>query len=282
MYYLDKFNNNNGQDFYLTKNFEYPLKKDKQGNYKIKSGETLRVCMTSDFFYDKADPYRDRCWEIIKERSDVKFYLLTKRAERIEQCLPKDWNEGYENVMLNVTCENQAKADERIPILFNLKAKHKGIFVAPFIGEVHIEKYLKEHILEQVICGGENYDGARPCDYDWVKSLSEQCKNEDTTFCFIEVGNIFIKDGVAYKLNDKELQSQKALRLGFNYVGKQYDYILKDKDGNAISKENLYKPMFNEDRCKYCSSKIFCNGCSNCGKCKNVKLVPLEKIIEWK
>ena len=38
--------------------------------------------------------------------------LLTKRAHRIQDCLPADWGEGYENVMLQVTTENQARADE--------------------------------------------------------------------------------------------------------------------------------------------------------------------------
>jgi hypothetical protein len=38
---------------------------------------------------------------------------------------------------------------------------------------VSIEKYLESGKIEQVIAGGENYDGARACNYDWVKSLNE-------------------------------------------------------------------------------------------------------------
>ena len=45
------------------------------------------------------------------------FRLLTKRADRIEECLPKDWGEGYENVLLSVTTENQRNADKRLPNL---------------------------------------------------------------------------------------------------------------------------------------------------------------------
>ena len=44
--------------------------------------------------------------------------------------------------MLNVTCENQRRADERIPFLLELPFKHKGIMCAPFIGPVSIRKYL--------------------------------------------------------------------------------------------------------------------------------------------
>ena len=36
---------------------------------------------------------------------------------------------------------------------------------APFLEEIHIEKYLKAKQLEQFICGGENYEGVRPCHY---------------------------------------------------------------------------------------------------------------------
>ena len=46
--------------------------------------------------------------EIISQRRDVVFYLLTKRPERVEKCLPVNWGRGWENVFFNVTCENQA------------------------------------------------------------------------------------------------------------------------------------------------------------------------------
>ena len=51
MYYLDKVRGRDGSDIYRTKSgFTYPISKDRYGNYKVKSGEMLRVCMTSDFF----------------------------------------------------------------------------------------------------------------------------------------------------------------------------------------------------------------------------------------
>jgi len=54
--------------------------------------------MTSDFFLEEADEWRKEVWEIIKKRPDLKFWLQTKRAERVEECLPKDWGNGYPNV----------------------------------------------------------------------------------------------------------------------------------------------------------------------------------------
>ena len=142
MYFLDKMRDQNGANIYRTKNgFDYPLQKNRHGSYKIQSGETVRVCMTSDFFLAEADQWREEAWSIIWQRPDVKFLLLTKRPERVAACLPRDWGQGWENVFFNVTCENQRRADERLPLLLELPFKHKGVFCAPFIGPVSLAKY---------------------------------------------------------------------------------------------------------------------------------------------
>lgn len=47
--------------------------------------------MASDFFQEEADPWRVKAWDMIRWRPDVTFSLLTKRAERIKDCLPYDW-----------------------------------------------------------------------------------------------------------------------------------------------------------------------------------------------
>ncbi len=128
MYFLDRVRERNGADIYRTKSvFRYPIQKQRDGGYKIKSGELIRVCMSSDFFLEEADNWREEAWEITHRRPDVKFFLLTKRPQRVEKCLPKDWGDGWDNIMFNVTCENQHRADERIPILKELPFKHKGI-----------------------------------------------------------------------------------------------------------------------------------------------------------
>jgi protein gp37 len=268
MYFLDRMRDRNGAEIYRTKSgFDYPLHKDRNGRYKVKSGELIRVCMTSDFFLEEADGWRDEAWAIIHRRPDVKFFLLTKRAQRIAECLPWDWGDGWDNVMLNVTCENQRRADERIPILLDLPAKHKGIMCAPLLGEVSIEKYLAAGQLEQVICGGENYDGARPCNFDWVKRLRAECVAHDTTFCFIETGTVFIKDGRRYNLPQKQLQSEMAYKSGMNYAGRPISWRLTNALGMELPQEELYVPHYRQI-CESCGSRLICNGCSDCGKCE--------------
>ncbi|MCQ2246053.1 MAG: DUF5131 family protein, partial [Bacteroidaceae bacterium] len=89
--------------------------------------------LSTDFFVEEADEWREEAWRIIRQRPDIVFRLLTKRASRIKECLPLDWGEGYENVLLQVTTENQKRADERLSILLDIPAKHKGFMAAPFI-----------------------------------------------------------------------------------------------------------------------------------------------------
>ena len=266
MYYLDEMRDKDGAEIYRTSNARYPLSRDRKGRYKIQSGEMISVCMTSDFFLEQADAWRDEAWEVIRARSDVVFYLLTKRPQRVAACLPPDWGDGWENVFFNVTCENQRRADERMPILLELPFRHKGVSCTPMIGPVTLEKYLDGGQIERVVCGGENYGGRRPCCFDWVKSLREECAGRDITFCFIETGTVFIKDGKRYTLNDKRTQTVQAFRSGLNYEGRPMEFRLTDNWGLPIPEENLYRKHYCET-CETCSMKLVCNGCSDCGKC---------------
>lgn len=267
MYFLDRTRDRLTEDIYKTQSFSYPVQRRRDGSFKIQSGELIRVCMSSDFFLEEADEWRSEAWELMRRRSDVKFFILTKRAERVRGCLPEWWGGGLENVMFSVTCENQKRADERIPILISLPFRHKGIFCAPFIGPVGIEEYLSSGQIEQVICGGENYDGDRPCDFDWVKSLRAECVKYDVTFCFIETGTVFIKDGKRYRIRGKQLQSEMAFKSGTYYAGKPIMWKLTDAEGQEIPPDRLYVPHYRKN-CEKCGSRPICNGCSDCGRCK--------------
>ena len=266
----DALRNNDGTRVYRTiTGFNYPLSRARSGWYKVESGEMLRVCMNSDFFLDEADQWREDAWDIIANRPDVKFFLLTKRPERIKETLPSDWYNGWDNVMLNVTCENQARADERIPYLLDVPAKHKGIMCAPFIGPVEMEKYLSTGQIEQVVCDGERckIGKARVCNYDWVKSLRQQCEKYNVSFTFMGTGTNFVKDDKLYVLKTSRLQSQMAYKSGISFQGKPIKWKLHDTMGLDITELEQYKPEFKSPYCAECGSKPICNGCSACGLC---------------
>lgn len=266
MYFLDVQRDQDGARIYRTGGFDVPLRRDRSGQYKIRSGEMMRVCMTSDFFLEEADPWRAEAWDIIHQRPDVSFFLLTKRPQRVERCLPADWGDGWENVFFNVTCENQRRADERMPLLLSLPFRHKGVMCAPLIGPVSLGCYLACGQVEQVMCGGENYGGARPCDFDWVRTLSGECREAGVRFCFLETGTYFIKDGKRYHLSSKRIQSEMALKAGVNVEGRPITFHLTDALGIEIPQEARYVPWFGPS-CEKCSGKMTCNGCSRCGKC---------------
>ena len=195
--------------------FDAPILKNKKGEYKIKSGQTVYVCFSSDFFIEEADEWRKECWSIIKERADLNFIFLTKRIERFEKCIPKDWGSGYDNVTIGCTIENQERADERLSLFSKLPIKHKNIICQPLIEEINIEKYLDN--IELVIVGGESDKLARPLNYDWVLSIREQCISKNVNFEFRQCGTHFIKDGKEYKLQVKDLCKQ-AKKAAINFT----------------------------------------------------------------
>ena len=137
---------------------------------------------------------------------------------------------------------------------------------APFIGPIDIEKYLSEGQIEQVICGGENYGGARPCDFDWVRSLRSECVDAHVTFAFIETGSVLVKDGRTYRLRGKKLQSQQAWKSGMGYQGSGITWHLTDRLGLEIPEQDLYQPIYHE-QCAQCGSRPICNGCGSCSSC---------------
>lgn len=265
MYFLDRKRGIDTSHVVRTANFDLPLRRDRHGNFKLKSGMQLYVGLSTDFFVDEADPWREYAWKAIRQRPDIAFRILTKRADRLPDCLPPDWGNGYDNVMLSVTCENQRRADERLPVLLEIPARHKGFMAAPFIGPIKAERYLSSGEIEEVLCGGENYDGARPCHYEWVKDLSDQCGAHDVTFNFIETGTVFYKDGKRYQIPSKRVQSQQAFLSGLSHYNGKPVFDLKFPDTPLFSPE-VYHPRFRH-HCSTCGYRMTCNGCSDCSNC---------------
>lgn len=189
-----------------TDQFYAPVARSKKVEYKIKPGQTVYTCFASDFLIEEADAWRGDCWDMIKERSDLKFIFLTKRIERFLQCAPQNWPDGYDHVTLGCTIENQKRADERLKILADLPIKHKNVICQPLIEAIDIEKYLDD--VELVVVGGESDRQARPLNYDWVLSIREQCINKGVRFEFRQCGTHFIKDGKTFVLKVRDLCSQ--------------------------------------------------------------------------
>ena len=90
-------------------------------------------------------------------------------------CIPADWGDGYDNITIGCTVENQARADERLKIFRDLPIKHKNIIIQPMLEDINISAYLSTDI-ELVVVGGVKVTATlRPIDYAWVLHVREQC-----------------------------------------------------------------------------------------------------------
>lgn len=195
--------------------FDYPIQRCKNGTYKFK-GHYLQCCFTSDFFIEEADEWREEIWDMIRERSDVRFLIYTKRVERMKECLPADWIDGWDNVLFVVTCENQERADERIPQFLDIPCKWRGIAVSPMLGQLDIRYYLESGKIDEVFVCGESYSKqSMPLNYDDVLYLKEQCYDNCVSFLFKETGDKFIKDGKLYSI-PYDKQQEQAEKAGIN------------------------------------------------------------------
>ena len=240
-----------------TKKYNLPLSTDRQGKYKINSdGGVVFTCMTSDFFLEEADEWREGCWDIIRLRKDILFYIITKRIDRFLTCIPHDWGDGWDNVTVCSTVENQDRADYRLPILLDLPIRHREIISEPILEEINLERYLSTGKINHVTVGGESGSHARPCDFRWIKEIRRECIRHGIPFTFKQTGAVFIKDGRTYHI-DRSRQLSQAAKSGYSYIpGKgmadAIKYVLPDKEDliRRLSNSNFRSRfhLSNEDR----------------------------------
>jgi protein gp37 len=141
------------------------------------------------------------------------FQVLTKRPERMLDIVTRlaplhtaadgsGW--PLPNVWIGVSCEDQQRADERIPLLLQTPAAVRFISAEPLLGPVDLvtgsDVTEVGHVnwlrgfsgsepaipgLDWVIVGGESGAGARPCNVAWVRSIVEQCASAGVA-CFVK------------------------------------------------------------------------------------------------
>jgi len=101
------------------------------------------------------------------------------------------------NVWLGVSVENQATADERIPLLLQTSAAVRVVSAEPLLGPIKCER-LGQHWLgpatqragmndgvDWILVGGESGPQARPCAIEWIGALVEQTKAAGVP-CFVK------------------------------------------------------------------------------------------------
>ena len=194
----------------LNSDFLLPLKEGRNG-WKIESGETVYTCFSSDFLLEEADEWREDAWRMMRVREDLRFVFFTKRIERLQACLPKDWGMGYPNVTVGCTCENQARADERLPVFLSLPISRRWVVCEPLLGAIDLRPYISGGEISEVSVGGESGEGARVCDFEWVKDMHEACRENNVRFHYHQTGALLKKNGRIYRIPRSKQHEQAQL-----------------------------------------------------------------------
>jgi len=132
------------------------------------------------------------------------YLVLTKRPERMRRLFDRGVLRGRHatewplpNVLLGVSCEDQATADDRIPILLDTPASVRWVSYEPGLGPVDFtdlsvrtgeqwnaldrveaadaEPGSPSTTLDWIVVGGESGPGARPFDVQWARDTIAQC-----------------------------------------------------------------------------------------------------------
>lgn len=162
--------------------------KDVTFNRPLKWKEPMKIFTNSwsDVFHKDAEQWLPDFWNIIRQCPQHAFQILTKRHDRILQSLPTDWKNGWDNVWMGVSVEDQKNADIRIPVLLTVPAKIRFLSCEPLLSDLDIKKYL--HGIHWVIIGAESGNGSKPkdtsvkygyreCELEWIENIVKQCQD---------------------------------------------------------------------------------------------------------
>jgi len=148
------------------------------------------VCDTGDPFHENvSSPFACGAIDVLSDLRRVTFQVLTKRPERMREMIGAylEANGGRighmpSNIWLGITAENQARADERIPILLDTPATLRFVSIEPMLGPVSLATEWLDHGLDWVICGAESGPHRRGFDPGWAEALYNQCAEAGIPF----------------------------------------------------------------------------------------------------
>ena len=137
-----------------------------------------------DLFHHRVhDDFILRAFDVMADRSDIDFQVLTKRPERMASLI----RSVPEHIWIGTTCENQQIADQRIPHLQSINASVRFLSVEPMLGPVTLDLVG----IGWVICGGESGGKRRPFQKEWAIDLWRQCKAAGVPFFFKQGSHLY-------------------------------------------------------------------------------------------
>lgn len=143
-------------------------------------GDRVFVCPWSDFFHQEADRWRPEAWQIIKQRMDLAFLIVTKRPDFVLARLPESWGNGWPNVWIIASTEDQQWFNYRMCSLQRVLVGVRGISFEPALGPIRLGKFAQ--FLDWVVAGCESGPNRRPAEIQWFRDLRDQCVERGIPF----------------------------------------------------------------------------------------------------
>jgi protein gp37 len=200
--------------------FYAPLRK--RAWRELPEGALVFTCSWSDWFHEDADPWRDEAWDVIRQRPDLTWQILTKRPERALEHLPADWGAGWPHVWMGVTIENRRFVD-RADLLRAIPAAMRFISAEPLLGPLVRDGWAADGRgrvcdrwwqdgyegadldltrIDWLIAGGESGARCRPMRLEWARDLRDACAEAGTAFFLKQLGGHPNKRGGGLALLD--------------------------------------------------------------------------------
>ncbi|PWT80557.1 MAG: hypothetical protein C5B58_11335 [Acidobacteria bacterium] len=152
-----------------------------------KKRERVFCASMADVFEEAAPVGQlDRLWNLIRSTPNLDWQLLTKRPHRILESLPSDWNDGYHNVWVGTSVEDQ-RVISRVRHLKTVPAVVRFLSVEPLLGPI---PNLPLDGIDWIIVGGESGPHARPIEAAWVLDIRRQCRAARVPFFFKQWGGV--------------------------------------------------------------------------------------------
>lgn len=194
--------------------FKVTLHPDKlEQPLRWKKPRMIFVCSMGDLFHeDVPDQIIGQVWHYATMAKQHTYLFLTKRPDRMKDIFTRIANTypnqyPAPNIWLGVTAENQARADERIPITLQIPAAVRFVSVEPMLGPIRLQRdwlmcpggaeyghgmsLTRVHAggccdrhprIHWVICGSESGPNRRKTKIEWIRDLREQCISANVPF----------------------------------------------------------------------------------------------------
>lgn len=166
--------------------------------YTWKKPRRIFVDSMSDLFHpDIPFDFVDRVWYTMSACYQHTFQILTKRPARLREFILDRRPNILPNVWLGVSCEDQTRADQRIPLLLETPAAFRFVSLEPLLGYVDLSVYLypgfanNGRCLDWVILGGETGPDAREMNPAWERAVRQSCHNARVPYFFKRWGSFY-------------------------------------------------------------------------------------------